>query len=174
MNTATMHYSLSDTGLIAPIRESVISSFPPLPEADLSELLGAIKWVGNKLFIQSVFPCVTHLLWRECEADASLLTRQAAAKKQQHCRSLNKFQRSRDFYNYHMSKSASQQHPLFSSSPESQMPQMLLTDVSIWKESGARELRKGRERHGQIQKAAPRTHNSLLTISKLYFRRFLI
>ena len=131
--------------------ESVISSFPPLPEADLSELLGAIKWVGNKLFIQSVFPCVTHLLWRECEADASLLTRQAAAKKQQHCRSLNKFQRSRDFYNYHMSKSASQQHPLFSSSPESQMPQMLLTDVSIWKESGTRELRKGRERHGQIK-----------------------
>ena len=42
----------------------------------------------------------------------------------------------RDFYNYHMSKSATKQHPLFQltpENPESQMPQMLLTDVSIWK-----------------------------------------
>ena len=30
-----------------------------------SARFGAIKWVGNKLFIQSVFPCVTHLLWRD-------------------------------------------------------------------------------------------------------------
>ena len=65
-----------------------------------------------------------------------------------------------DFYNYHMSKSASQQHPLFSSSPESQMPQMLLTDVSIWKESGARELRKGRAETWSDKKQhhGPTTH----------------
>ena len=40
----------------------------------------------------------------------------------------------RDFYNYHMSKSATKQQPLFHltpENPESQMPQMLLTDVSI-------------------------------------------
>ena len=61
--------------------------------------------------------------------------------------------RSRDFYNYHMSKSATKQQPLFHltpENPESQMPQMLLTDVSIWKRKAAQPQTANYYKEGEI------------------------